>query len=500
MKSLALACVAYLVMMDCAPLASAQQAAATTPQAIGSRLELMVDDHLIESLEGDARRVLHHPILRDVSLDFDAPWEGCGSGYPTVFRDGDLFRMYYRGVQFSIADGTLTESRAVTCYAESRDGIHWERPKLGLFEFKGSKENNIVWNKGYAPHNFVPFKDSRPDVPDDQRYKALAFGKDNFLGTFASPDGLHWRTLSEKLAINDGAFDSQNVAFWDETRGEYRAYYRTFRNGVRDILTATSSDFLNWSTGILLDYSGAPREHLYTNQIKPYYRAPHLLIGMPTRYAERGWSDSMNALPDVERRRLRSAVHPRFGTALTDTVLISSRDGQTFHRWSKTFLPPGPEREGTWNYGHLYTAWGMVETAPPVKGMPNELSIYASEGAWPGPSVQLRRYTLRIDGFASVSAAVPGGEMRTKPLTFQGNELVLNMATSAAGSLLVEIQGEDGKAIKGFGLKDCAPVFGDSIERVVRWNGGEQLTSLAGKPVRLRFVLLDADLYSLKFR
>lgn len=472
------------------------------PLAIGSQLELMVDGYLIESLDGEARQVLHHPVLQDIAIDFDAPWEGSGSAYPTVFRDGDSYRMYYRGAQFSIVDGRLQSGHpAVTCYAESRDGIQWNKPKLGLYEFNGSKENNIVWNSGPATHNFVPFKDSRPNIPDDQRYKALALADGGGLAAFASADGLRWRLLAGKPVLTDGAFDSQNLAFWDAQRGEYRAYYRDFRDGLRDIKTATSKDFLTWSEGEFLNYPDAPREQLYTNQVLPYYRAPQLLIGLPTRYLDRSWpAELLNALPEAEHRRLRSEVEGRFGSALTDTVLMTSRDGQTFQRWNETFLSPGPERLGTWNYGHLYTAWGMVETAPRIEGMPNELSIYATEGSWTGTAAQLRRYTLRIDGFASVSAAMPGGELRTKVLTFTGQELALNMATSIAGSVQVEIQDVDGKPIEGFTLKDCPPIFGNSIERIVHWNGKSDVSTLTGKPVRLRIILKDADLYSLRFR
>lgn len=232
----------------------------------------------------------------------------------------------------------------------------------------------------------------------------------------------------------------------------------------------------------------------------PYYRAPHLFVALPTRYKDHGTLEPLEALPDLDHRRLRAGVDPRYGTAMTDTLLMTSRDGQTFHRWNKTFLPPGPERPGTWNYGHLYAAWGMVETASSIKGMPNELSIYATEGFWTEKSAQLRRYTMRIDGFASISAADTGGELRTKALTFTGKELVLNMATSIAGSVQVEIQDVDGNPVEGFSLNDCSPIFGDSINRVVKWNGNADVSSLADRPVRLRFVLKDADLYSLKFR
>ena len=498
-----LICGAFLAAA-CVGLATGDLVAAEPPVAVGSRLELMIDDQLVESLTGDLRRVLHQPIMREVVLVHDAPWEGSGSGYHSVFRDGDRYRMYYRGLQYTVTDGKVVEDHPpVTCYAESRDGLHWEKPKLGLFEFGGSNDNNIVWANGYAAHAFAPFKDARPDVPEDERYKALSEITDGGgLAAFASPDGLRWRLLTPEPVIPKQRADqsSLNLAFWDTARGEYRAYWRDARDGHRDIRTATSPDFQTWSQGQWLDYPGSPpREEFYTNGIQPYYRAPQLLIGLPMRYKERGWSAAMRALPDAEHRDRRAAVQRRYGTAITDTLLMSSRDGRTFHRWNEAFIRPGPERPGSWNYGHLGTASGIVETAAAVAGMPHELSVYAVEGHWTGTEDQLRRYSLRIDGFASIHAGVPGGELRTKPLTFAGKELVLNLATSAAGSVAVAIHDLDNKPIAGFGLNDCEAVFGDTLERVVHWTGGD-LSRLAGRPVRLRFVMKDADLYALRFR
>jgi len=90
--------------------------------------------------------------------------------------------------------------------------------------------------------------------------------------------------------------------------------------------------------------------------------------------------------------------------------------------------------------------------------------------------------------------------MRTRPLVFEGKALVINFATSAAGSIQVEIVEADGSAIPGFALSDCPEIYGDSIEEVVQWKGGTDPSSLQGRPVRLRFVLRDADLYSMRFR
>jgi hypothetical protein len=107
---------------------------------------------------------------------------------------------------------------------------------------------------------------------------------------------------------------------------------------------------------------------------------------------------------------------------------------------------------------------------------------------------------LRVDGFVSLHADFPGGEVTTHPLTFTGNELTLNYATSAAGSVRVEIQDENGQPIPGYALDDCPDIYGDEIEGVVRWQGGSSVGSLQGRPVRLRFVLADADVYALQFR
>ena len=107
---------------------------------------------------------------------------------------------------------------------------------------------------------------------------------------------------------------------------------------------------------------------------------------------------------------------------------------------------------------------------------------------------------MRTDGFVSAYAPFGGGEVLTKPLTFAGSELVLNYSTSAAGSLRVEVQDAEGRAIEGRTLADCTEIFGDEIERVVSWSGGSDVSDQAGKPVRLRLALEEAHVYSLRFR
>ena len=214
---------------------------------------------------------------------------------------------------------------------------------------------------------------------------------------------------------------------------------------------------------------------------------------------DRGWTDSTRALPELEHRELRASATQRYGTAVTEGLLMSSRDGLRFKRWNEAFLRPGIEREGTWQYGQQYIAWHAVETKSKLPGAPNELSLYAGESYWTGDSSALRRYTLRLDGFVSITAPTGGGELLTKPLAFSGNELRLNFSSSAAGGIQVEIQDLDGHALPNFSLSECQPVFGDALDRTVTWKAGGNVESLAGRPVRLRFRIVDAELFALRF-
>ena len=509
---------ALLIAAAPAPWLSESAAAAVTD--IGSRRELFVDEALVERISGNAALRLHQPVPREIVIAHDAPWEGAGSAYHSLFKDGDLYRMYYKAWQRTPGPGVPnTDSNPLlTGYAESDDGIHWRKPVLGLFEFNGSKANSIVMKSGTmgkvnvdAGHPAV-FKDENPDAPADARYKAI-FRSDEPRGllAFKSADGLRFTPMSDTPIITDGAFESQNLAFWDGERKIYRAYWRFFEkglpdpdgrnpSGVRGIRTATSKDFIHWENQEDLKYVDSPPEQLYTNQIKPYARAPHLLLGFPLRYIDRGWSESMRALPDVAHREWRASSNPRLGTALSDSIFMASRDGVTFKRWNQAFLRPGIERDGTWSYGQQCIAWQVVETKSALEGAPNELSIYAVEQYWSGPAGStVRRFTLRLDGFVSVEAPMAGGELLTKPVRFQGRQLALNFSTSAAGSVRVEIQDLDGRALPGFSLSECPPLFGDTVSRAVTWKQGKDVSALAGKAVRLRFVLQDADVYAYQF-
>ena len=138
------------------------------PLPLGSRRELFLDDYLIAKLDGAALHA-HQPEPRDVVITCDAPWEGNTSAYFTIFADDDRFRMYYRGAHWN--ETAKKEAHPeFACYAESRDGLTFTKPKLGLHEFNGAKENNIVLT-GTGTHCFSAFKDGNPAAPAAARYK-----------------------------------------------------------------------------------------------------------------------------------------------------------------------------------------------------------------------------------------------------------------------------------------------------------------------------------------
>lgn len=467
-------------------------AGAADPIDVGSRRELFVDRLLIERIEG-ARLELQKPRDEGPVLAFDKPWEGAFCGYATVLKDGGSYRVYYRGLPTAGKDGSTSET---TCVAESTDGKRWTKPSLGLFEIAGSRANNVVLaNEAPFSHNFSPLIDPRPDCPADQRYKALAGTVESGLVAFASPDGLHWRKLRDEPAIARtmvpfrGMFDSQNVAFWSESEGKFVCYFRVFEEGIRRIARSESEDFLAWTAPALMEYrcsrGPVPIEHLYTNQTHPYFRAPHVYLGLAARFVP-----DRQVLSDEEA--LRIGVDPRYFRDASDAVLLSTRGGGVYDReFPEGFLRPGIGARN-WVSRTNYPALNVVPTGP------TEMSMYVNQD-YAQPTAHLHRYSLRVDGFASLHAPFTGGEAVTRPIRFSGRRLVVNFATSAAGKLQVEIQDVDGRPLDGFSLSDCRELVGDEIERGVTWSGSGDVSGVAGRPVRLRFVLVDADLYSFEF-
>jgi hypothetical protein len=328
--------------------------------------------------------------------------------------------------------------------------------------------------------------DRSSNVAADARYKALAGYDKTGLHAFMSADGLHWKPMQSEAVLKHRAFafDSQNVAFWSETESLYVSYFRTWKHIGKDtfrwISRTTSKDFVHWSEPVEMEFGDAPPEHLYTNGTHPYYRAPHLYIALAKRFFP-----GKVALPSAQAAKLVS--NPGYRIASSDSIFMTTRGGNDYERtFLDAFIRPGPSPED-WISRDNTPACGVV------RGNDRTMFIYRMSH-YAQPSAEVTRYTLRTDGFISVHAGYGGGELVTKPFTFSGAKLSLNFESSAAGGVKVELQDEDGKV-----LVDCAEMIGDEIDRDVTWSSGGDLRKFAGKTVRLRFAMKDADVYSLRF-
>lgn len=460
----------YLILLLVTPVA----AVAGEPVAIGSRRELFVDRLLVGELKGTALK-LHTPQL----MPPVSPPRPHGH-YATVLKAEDKFQFYYRGdldpkVTWKTHGIEKYHEGEVTLYAESRDAVLWKLPRLGLYELAPFPEGNVVLAHEFlVNHNFTPFIDTKPGVLPDQRYKALgglAYQPHQTavrekrgpggLNAFVSPDGIHWKKLREEPVVPEDwgkYFDSQNYAFWSDSEQCYVCYFRRFIKGLRGIARTTSQDFINWTPFVEME-ANLPQEHLYTACTQPYFRAPHIYVALPTRF--------------VDKR----------GSA-TDILFMTTRGGNKYDReFTQSFIRPGLGRDG-WANRANYAAIGIHQTGE------HEMSLFLTGG---------RRYTLRPDGFVSVNAPLTSGEFVTSPFTFTGARLEINYSTSAAGQIRVELQDAAGHPFPGLALADCEPIWGDHVARVVKWQSGQDVSPHAGKPVRLRFAMEDADLFALRF-
>jgi hypothetical protein len=337
-----------------------------------------------------------------------------------------------------------------------------------------------------------------PNASAQERFIALAAGKsengDARYATFVSPDGVNF-TIRKADCIVIIRVDANGGIIWDSNIGQYATYTRIWYNPItgerggssipgafRWVERRLSTDLVNFSAPVLLsfrDASGnpAPAEQYYFLTVEQYFRAPHLYITQAARFMA-----------------TRRAVPAWWDDGVNDVEFITSRDGLVWDRtFMEAFIRPGTDRLN-WTSRAVYPVKGVVQTGT------NELSVYWLERLDHGDlAPRIRRGTLRLDGFASVRAEAAGGEMITKPLTFTGSRLVLNHVTAPAGSVRVEIQDANGTPIPGYALANSTARTGDTLEETMSWSGGSNLSALAGTTIRLRFVLQDSDVYTMRF-
>jgi len=493
---------------------------------LGNRREVFWDDYIIDAKRTDAEKKIHPPVRKEKIMEMDRLWEGDACYFFRILKDDDIYRMYYfSGCFGALRDNPPPDSEGEpvrVCYAESKDGIHWEKPILNICEYNGSTENNIIINastdswhnpKAHGGSLFV-MKDPNTECPEDERYKAIygvSFNGRNALKYVASADGIHFRYIRTIMEI-PYHFDSLNTVHYNKEEKKYICYFRGWhthndfktpptpgqKDNTRDIRRIESPDFVNWSEPIPLRYGeDAPDFQIYTNAIEEYYRAPHILVGFPSRYIDRGvWSDSYEELCGKEARKKRMEISPRFGYAVTDTMFMCSRDGINFERPSEAYIRPEQENDWSWVYGENFVSAGLYEVPSDLPGSFPELSLLltARRFTLDERGVFLYRYAVRPDGFISRSAGYEPKTIVTKPFLFDGHTLLLNFATSAAGYVKIEILDKTYRPIENYA---SCEIFGNTIDRKIGFPA--DLSLLQGKPIRLKFTISDADIYSFKF-
>jgi len=452
---------------------------------LGKRREIFVDHYLIGEMKG-AQLVMHAPRDEGPVIHFDKPWESLAPAYITILKDGDLYRAYYRGGH-KRSDGKSADN---TCYAQSTDGITWEKPALGIIDVNGSKENNVILDEAPFTHNFSPFIDKNPKSTSDQRYKSFGGNNKTGLMPYGSADGIHWKKLSNVGVIKDGLLDSQNVSFWSEHEQLYVCYFRSWTGGndrgFRSVSRSTSKDFITWSKPVEMSFGDTPFEHIYTQQTSPYFRAPHIYVAIGSRFVPHRQIATLDQLQELK-------VDPSQHKGLSEPFLMTSRGGSVYNRtFMEAFIRPAVGLNH-WSARTNYPSLNIVPTGK------SEMSLYVNQD-YAQPTGHLRRYAMRLDGFSSLNAPYKGGALTTRTFTFTGKELEINYATSAVGEIRISIQDENGKDIPGYSMIDCDELIGNETVRIVTWNGSGDLSKLASKPVRLHVYLKDADLYSIRFK
>lgn len=506
----------------------------------GKKKQLFCDDYIVDTEKTTARFVLQKPVKREAVLRFDSPWEGDSTGYFSIVNDDNCYRLYYvtRDAMWKpVGSEKCQVVPCRVCYAQSNDGIVWDKPNLGICEFDGSNENNIILDETMDwVDNFFVFKDSNPDVPPQEKYKGLAasfMGADTVndvkLWCYTSGDGLHFNKAF--VVCENGTFDSLNTVVYNKSKGKYFCYFRDMHMAsgedlsdlskedydeaidkgtyIRDVRVMTSKDFRNWSDVERITYSSDIDYEMYTNGIFKYEDNDDLLVGLATRYTERKktgesakilkWTQCYDELPSPELRkkicfpRPNEDWHKRSGLAITDCVFMCSRDGYHFTRYDEAFLTPGPEKEKMWFYGNCYPAIGFVESASSDIGCENELSFFSGDFQRTGITV-LYRYTIRKDGMVALKAGADYEKIVTKPFILRGNKLVINFASSGFGGLFIKLLDRNGSIIEGY---ESCEHYGNSTKRMIAFE--KPLGALYGETVSMEITMRDCEIYSFKF-
>jgi len=498
---------------------------------VGSRRQVFIDRQFLPQATGvelhahAARKTGEQTILPD------RPWEKGGLGpYSSVLYDGGKYHLWYHAM-----DSKLWHTSPVAgsiCYATSDDGITWRKSNIGLVEYAGNRENNIVVGHGAAglrigQDGMMVFID--PNAPPKERLRMVnrfsqtGAGKSDGVNLLSSADGIHWRLTHENIMtyrpeVKGHHLDSQNVMFWDEGLKKYVAFVR--RNFLeperrgRSIARAESDHLggfpLTQDLPVIFHADPPDPLHAGANAVDYYNSAA---IRYP--WADNAYYLFPQAYYHYTRTLREFAEEWPANAGPMHTVFAASRDGFKWERYAREpFVRLG--MKGEFDPYSVRVIYGLV---PDRTG--REMYMYYRGSDWlhgwdrdernrrmltarglgaDRDITTISRLVLRRDGFVSVRAGESAGEFTTPPLKFAGRRLVLNVDTSATGLVRIACLDGQGKPLPGYSLEEADFVHTtNEINRVVTWQGRSELPQPADGLIRLQVWLRNADVYAFQF-
>ena len=507
---------------------------------IGSDKQLFIDHRFIDSSEG-VRLAVNPPVKREGAvLRADRPWDRFALGWYSIVDDGGTYKMWYYGAErdprpthiegearplghltgYVVPAGTPRESLPVPgryrlCYAESHDGLEWEKPELGLVEFDGSKRNNIVGGDFKLAYVFLD-----PHAPESERFKLIHWTGPGIAVT-TSADGLRWDRPSRQVSML--AADTQKMAWWEPRLNRYVVYLRVMveednrpmfpfvepidsdppvvtpkllrplravgRVEVDDLMSPWPEEEIR--TVFAADEHDPPDSDIYTHGLYRYPYAADAYFMFPMTY-----------------QHFREGESPVRNDGLNDSQFAASRDGIHWMRYDRRpYIGRGIQ--GEFDGGGIHGSPYLIRRGA---------ELHQHYGGEPWTHGQYRRLSdderrdranwargrscvavQRLDGFVSADAAYGGGTLLTPPLTFDGDRLELNIDVAAMGEARVELRDREGRPIDGFGAADCDRLTCNDVAARVRWRGSQDLGPLRGRPVRLHVRMRSAKLYAFQF-
>ena len=457
--------------------------------------QLFLDDHAVEKTYG-VKRALHQPqkaqpvLMPDRSLDqvlvqsIDEPqWNS----------EKQVWEWWYRALYAIPPYGTgQTTQSSMTHYAISKDGISWKTPSVGLYEWRGSNNNNIAFDfvgvgpiqsKERSPCHI--FRDERDEDPQ-RRYKGF-FNDEKNCNRWpgVSPDGFHWTVLDVPSIPSN---DTSDLTY-DEIGNQYVATVKHRTEWGRSVWLSTSKDFANWTTPLLIVHTDEIDKENCRDRVRRVVEDPAYLS--PPVVDDTDYNAELYFMSVMPYQGIYVGFPLLFNPAGTDSPQLNntginqvelavSRDLRHWERVADRGVFLGVEPWDGVNYGTAQVSL----CGRPIVHEDREIWIYYQTCRFRGHHSLYEDVSpeflndmggmflarLRLDGFVSLDAE-PEGEVITRPFMLNGENLYVN-AEADSGELRADIlDAETMDPLPGFSASQCTSLQGDHLSGLIAWEG-----------------------------